>query len=197
MCPGMRPATGWIAYVTSTPRASSRSASARTSCCACATAMPYPGTITTFCAYASITATSSAVVGRTDAGATRGRRGCTGRHLPEGAEEDVRDRAVHRPPHLQRQQRSRRADEHAGDDQDVVLELEAGRSDGEAGERVEQRDHDGHVGAADREHEQHAEEQRGADQHPEQPLVLNAGDQRDPGRDAREEHDALPTCWPG
>ena len=30
MCPGMRPATGWIAYFTSTPRASSSSASSRT-----------------------------------------------------------------------------------------------------------------------------------------------------------------------
>ena len=40
MWPGMRPATGWIAYFTSTPRFSSSSASSRTVCWACATAMP-------------------------------------------------------------------------------------------------------------------------------------------------------------
>ena len=50
MCPGIRPATGWIAYVTSTPRASSSSASSWTACCACATANPYPGTMTTLLA---------------------------------------------------------------------------------------------------------------------------------------------------
>ena len=51
MWPGIRPATGWIAYSTSTPFFSSWSASSRTACWACATAIPYPGTITTFCAY--------------------------------------------------------------------------------------------------------------------------------------------------
>ena len=34
------PATGWIAYLTSTPCSLSRSAISRTACCACATAMP-------------------------------------------------------------------------------------------------------------------------------------------------------------
>ena len=40
MCPGMRPATGWIANFTSPPRFSIRSASSRTWCWLCATAMP-------------------------------------------------------------------------------------------------------------------------------------------------------------
>ena len=40
MCPGIRPATGWIAYFTSTPRSSSSSASSRTACWAWATARP-------------------------------------------------------------------------------------------------------------------------------------------------------------
>ena len=78
--------------------------------------------------------------------------------LPERAEEHVRDRAVHRLGHQQRQQRAGGADEHAGHDQDGVDEHEAGGRGGEAGERVEQRDHDRHVGAADRQHEQDAEE---------------------------------------
>jgi hypothetical protein len=40
MCPGMRPATGWIANFTSISRLLSWSYSSRTRCCACATAMP-------------------------------------------------------------------------------------------------------------------------------------------------------------
>ena len=89
-------------------------------------------------------------------GARRGRR--PGRDLAERAEEDVRDRAVHRAAHLHRQQRSGRADEHPAHDQDVRVQHEAGRGRGEAGERVQQRDHDRHVRAADRQDEQDAEE---------------------------------------
>ena len=40
MWPGIRPATGWIAKSTWMSRFSSSSASSRTTCCACATAMP-------------------------------------------------------------------------------------------------------------------------------------------------------------
>ncbi|SKY61437.1 Uncharacterised protein [Mycobacteroides abscessus subsp. abscessus] len=40
MWPGIRPATGWIAYLTSTPLSSNRSAISLTVCCAWATARP-------------------------------------------------------------------------------------------------------------------------------------------------------------
>ncbi|KAF0962005.1 hypothetical protein MLGJGCBP_04874 [Rhodococcus sp. T7] len=40
MCPGIRPATGWIAYLTSTPFDSSSLAMSLTACWACATANP-------------------------------------------------------------------------------------------------------------------------------------------------------------
>ncbi|MCY1445621.1 hypothetical protein D9M71_621460 [compost metagenome] len=40
MCPGMRPATGWIAYFTVTPRWVSFSVSSLSACCARATARP-------------------------------------------------------------------------------------------------------------------------------------------------------------
>jgi hypothetical protein len=40
MCPGMRPATGWMAYFTSPPFFSMSSASSRTWCWLCATAIP-------------------------------------------------------------------------------------------------------------------------------------------------------------
>ena len=48
-------------------------------------------------------------------------------HLPERAEQHVRDRAVHRLRHHQREQGARGADEHPGDDQDGRVEHEAGR----------------------------------------------------------------------
>ena len=81
-------------------------------------------------------------------------------HLPERAEEDVGDRAVHRLRHEQREQRARRADEHPGDDQDGRVEHEPRRRRREAGERVQQRDDDRHVRAADREDEHDAEDER-------------------------------------
>ena len=131
MWPGIRPATGWIANVTSIPFASSTSASSCTACCACATAMPYPGTITTFCAYESRIATSSGGE-RPDRAVDRARSPGARLNLAERAEEHVPDRAVHRPAHHHREQRSRRADEGAADDQDVRVELEARRGRREA-----------------------------------------------------------------
>ena len=76
----------------------------------------------------------------------------------ERAEQDVRERAVHRPAHHDREQRSRRADERARDDQRVVVEHEAGARGRQARERVQHRDHDRHVGAADGDDQQHSEQ---------------------------------------
>ena len=73
-------------------------------------------------------------------------------------------RAVHRLRHQHRQQRARRADERSAHDQHVLVQHEAGAAARQAGERVEQRDDDGHVGAADRQHEQHAEREGAEDQ---------------------------------
>ena len=53
MCPGIRPATGCIANLTLAPFPSRSSASCFTWCCACASAIPYPGTIITSFAEAS------------------------------------------------------------------------------------------------------------------------------------------------
>ena len=103
-------------------------------------------------------------------------------HLAERAEEDVGDRAVHRLRHQQREQRARGADEHPGDDEHRRVEHEAGRRRGEAGERVQERDHDRHVRAADREHEHHAEDQREKDERDDRPLRLEPRDDRDTER---------------
>ena len=78
----------------------------------------------------------------------------------EASEQHVAERAVHRLAHELREQRARGADQRAGDDERVVVEHEPGRGGGKAGERVEQRDHDRHVGAADRHHHQRSERQR-------------------------------------
>ena len=118
-----------------------------------------------------------------------------GLHLAERAEEHVGDRAVHRLRHHQREEGARRADEHPGDDQHRRVEHEAGRRRREPGERVQQRDDDRHVRAADRQHEHHAEDEREGDQRDERPLCLEPGDQRDPERGCPEEdrrvHDVL------
>ena len=90
-----------------------------------------------------------------DAGARReAARGGNARRVgrAERAEEHVGERAVHRLAHHHREQEARGAVERAGDDEHVVAEREARRRRGETGVRVEQRDHDRHVGAADRQH---------------------------------------------
>ena len=52
MCPGILPATGWMAQVTfPPPSASSPSAISRSACRVCATAMPQPGTMMTETAF--------------------------------------------------------------------------------------------------------------------------------------------------
>ena len=56
------------------------------------------------------------------------------------------------------------------------MEEEARGRGGQAGERVQERDHDGHVGAADREHEEDAEDERGHDQRDHERVTLGAGD---------------------
>ena len=62
MCPGSRPATGWMPKRTLIFFARSRLVISLTTPCACDTAMPYPGTMTTSFASMSMPATSSDVV---------------------------------------------------------------------------------------------------------------------------------------
>ena len=83
----------------------------------------------------------------------------------EGAEQDVDDRAAHGLRHQPGQQRSGGTDERARDQQQGVAEHVAAGRHRQAGERVQQRDHDRHVGTADGQHEQHAERQPEQAQH--------------------------------
>ena len=109
----------------------------------------------------------------------------------EPGEEDVSDRTVHRRRHLHRQDRSRGADQGPGDDQRDVVEGEAGRGGGKAGERVQQRDHDRHVGAADREDDEVAEQGGGDQDRDEDALARLAVVDRDvdaSGEDPDQQH---------
>ena len=72
--------------------------------------------------------------------------------------------------------RPRGAIERAGDDQQLVVQREAHGAGRKAGVGVQQRDHRGHVGAADGDDQQHAEHQRQAGEDREDPGV--GGDQR-------------------
>ena len=75
----------------------------------------------------------------------------------EAAGDDADERAVHRLAHDVAEDRTRRADERAGDDQQVVAEHEARGRRRPAGVAVEHRHDDRHVAAADRGDEVEAE----------------------------------------
>ena len=118
-----------------------------------------------------------------------GLAGAEGRAALERAEEDVGHRAAHRPGHQQGEERTGGTDEGAGHQQQRVGQDVAARGDGQPGERVEQRDHDRDVGAADRQHQQHAEAEPDQRQHDPDPH-RRVGDEQ-PG-----EHRARPAASP-
>ena len=89
-----------------------------------------------------------------------GGAGADGVHRPERAEEHVAEGAVHRPAHDDREDDPRRPVERTGHDQELVLEHDAEGGGREAGVAVEQGDDCRHVGAADRDDQEHAEGQR-------------------------------------
>ena len=79
----------------------------------------------------------------------------------EAAEDDRDEVAVHPLAHDVGEDRARGADQRAGDDQRRIAEREADAGRGPARIGVEHRDHDRHVGAADRDDDQHAEREGG------------------------------------
>src|ERR1044072_7133098 len=111
MCPGSRPATGWMPNRTVVPFSRRRRVRSATGYCACATAMPYPGVMITLEAPARISAAASALTSR-------------GSFEPDPARDDGEERPVHPLAHDVGQVRAGRADERAGDDQQVVAEQE-------------------------------------------------------------------------
>ena len=107
------------------------------------------------------------LTGRVSAGAARGR--C----LAAEAAQDHRDEAaVHALAHDVGQDRARRADQRAGDDQRGVLQREADAGRRPAGIGIEHRHHDRHVGAADRNDQGDAEDEGQNGDRPERPERL-------------------------
>ena len=122
----------------------------------------------------------------------RPRFGAAGRarDLAAEAAEDHRDeRAVHALAHDVGQDRARRADQRAGDDQRRIAEREADARRRPAGIGIEHRDHDRHVGAADRDDDQDAERERGQRDQPECEIVLRLEEPDDQQHQRNRERD--------
>ncbi len=104
-----------------------------------------------------IAAASSAVALRT------GRASCAAApaicFLSERAEEHVGERAIHGFGHVHGEDEAGGAVERAGDDQQFAIEHEAHGCGGKPGVGIQQRNHRGHIGAADGDDHQHAEDQ--------------------------------------
>ena len=89
----------------------------------------------------------------------------------EATEDDRDEAAVHPLAHDVGEDGARRADERAGDDQRDVRQREADAGGRPARVGVEHRHHDGHVGAADGDDDQDAEQHRRQRDGPEQQRV--------------------------
>ena len=92
----------------------------------------------------------------------------------EAAEDDRDEAAVHALAHDVGEDRAGGADQRAGDDQRRIAEREADAGRRPAGIGIEHRDHDRHVGAADRDDDEHAEGEGGERQQPERDVALAA-----------------------
>ena len=111
-------------------------------------------------------------------------------HLPERAEQHVGERPVHGLAHDDRKDQPRRAVEGAGHDQQVIVQREPHGAGRKAGVGIQDGDHGGHIGAADGDDQQHAEQQRQAGKDRKQPGVGGHQDQPhgEPGGD-QEQHE--------
>ena len=77
--------------------------------------------------------------------------------LAERAKQDVGERPVHRLTHDDRKDEARRTIQRARNNQQLVVERETHRAGRKPGVRVEQRNHCGHIRAADRHDEEYTE----------------------------------------
>ena len=108
----------------------------------------------------------------------------------KAAEDHADEAAVHRLAHDVAQDRTRGADQGAGDDQQVVAEREADRRRRPARVGVEHRDHHRHVGAADA-HDQVIADEEGQQRHRHQgpdARALDVQHQQDEREQRRRRH---------
>ena len=105
----------------------------------------------------------------------------------EPAEDHADERAVHRLAHDVGQDRARRADERSRDDEQRVVQREADAGGRPPGVAVQHRDDDRHVGTADRDDDQHPENE-GNHRHDDErwPVSTRLGDDE---KQAEGDHD--------
>jgi hypothetical protein len=112
------------------------------------------------------------------------------RHLAAEAAEDDRDeRAVHPLAHDVGEDGARGADQRPGDDQRGVAEGKSDARGRPARIGVEHRDDDRHVGAADRNDDEHAEQEREQRQEPERGVALAPHEPYDAQDEERRDHE--------
>jgi hypothetical protein len=107
--------------------------------------------------------------------------------------------SVHRLAHDHRKNHAAGADEAAGDDEHVVLDHESRAARREAGQAVQQRNHDGHVTAADRHDDCPADDQREREKHPECAAGdggIVGDDEHDPRDNRADEHQRVEMVLP-
>src|SRR3984893_1051847 len=92
-----------------------------------------------------------------------------GLDLPKGPEHDVAEVPIHRPRHDERQQEARRSIQGSRDDEDLVVQDEPHGRAAQSRVRVQQGDDSWHVGAADGNDQENAEDQRQRHYDQEQP----------------------------
>ncbi len=109
--------------------------------------------------------------------------------LSERAEENVGEGAIHRFGHVHGEDEAGGAVERAGDDEQFAIEDEAHGCGGKSGVGIQQRDHGGHIGAADGDDHQHAEDQRNYEHQREEMNVAGIVDEigGDADRDGEEQ----------
>src|SRR6059058_2312653 len=125
-------------------------------------------------------------------------------HRPEGPEQHVGERPVHGPAHDDGKDQPARAVQRPRGHEQLVVEHKAHRDGREAGVGVEDRDHGGHVGAADGDDEQHPEEQgetRHGEERPRRPRRRRVQDDQHAERHSDDQHthvdDVLPEISDG
>ena len=107
----------------------------------------------------------------------------------EPAENHRNEAAVHALAHDVGQDRAGRADQRPGDDERRIPEREADPRGGPAGIGIEHGNDDRHVGAADRDDDEHAEGERGQRQEPEREMTFRAHEPYDQRDDQHREPD--------
>ena len=124
-----------------------------------------------------------------------------GLHLAKGSKKHVGERAVHGLRHDHGENEPGRAIQRAGDDQEFRVQDESHGRGGESGIGIQQRDHRGHVGAANGHNHHHSENQGDEDNQRKQSLLPGVEHQKHRQQNGngqqRQVHEVLPAIGDG